>query len=363
MLTVHHTRDRNELRWQRGCPTASGEGTATPTTPGASGGKQRLSFSPALPWAAQHRIASPSGIPARRSLGKGFGGSVPAPRPTARGQHPGAPVSLRGAPRPSLPRRAAVELRGSRHPAGAQRGNPARAGRVPRMTRPGSGERGAPGARCLLPGGGTPGSPSRRRPHRDPPCDFLAPSWSSRPLLAVSLHHLALSLEFPASSFPVRCALLARFLHTPRCPFALSIQSVPLHSNSLHLPARSCPFTVPGWVREVTGSPMRVRPRLRHALALPPRDGTGRRWHLPTSSPASHQHRTMVPAVCPGQRRDRRRCPRSSAGRGARRCSHGPPPALRCPRRRHPGFSPQASCSARALRREKGGRKEQKYIF
>lgn len=54
--------------------------------------------------------------------------------------------------------------------------------------------------------------------------------------------------------------------------------------------------------------------------------------HLPTSSPASHQHRTMVDVALLPRReeRDRRRCPRSSAGRSARRCGHG---TFRCPRR------------------------------
>lgn len=71
------------------------------------------------------------------------------------------------------------------------------------------------------------------------------------------------------------------------------------------------------------------------ASSSPPPSPTPRcsqRCHLPTSSPASHQHRTMVDdALLPRrEERDRRRCPRSSAGRSARRCGHG---TFRCPRR------------------------------
>lgn len=182
------------------------------------------------------------------------------------------------------------------------------------MTRAGSGELRAPGASC--PGGGTPGSPSRRRPDRHPP------SWSSRPLLAASLHPLRTPLAFS-------CILLPSPLRSPRTLLAHSALSLrtlnkvsPIALQLLQpAPAPSpCPVGEGG-----DADPHEGTTRLRHPLSLPScRRGTAPRWHLPRSSPASHQHRSMVPAVCPGQRRARRRCPRSSAGRGARRCSHGP---------------------------------------
>lgn len=108
----------------------------------------------------------------------------------------------------------------------------------------------------------------------------------------------------------------ARQRRAPSCCAAghPALQPVP----SRDFPARS--LLPPG--REAAGS-------------SPPPSPTPHRsegCHLPTSSPASHQHRTMVDVALLPRReeRDRRRCPRSSAGRSARRCGHG---TFRCPRR------------------------------
>lgn len=108
-----------------------GEGS-DPNPSGSLGGRQRLSPSPAPPWAAQHRTASLSAISARRSLRKAFSGSVP----TARGQQPEPPGSPL-VPAPASSGGAAEQHGGDtlqHYPgrAGTEgEGNPARAGRAP----------------------------------------------------------------------------------------------------------------------------------------------------------------------------------------------------------------------------------------
>lgn len=132
-----------ELRWQKGRSTVSGEGAETPTTPGPSEGRQRLSPSPAPPRAAQHRTASASGIPALRALTrKTLQGFCPRSRSHSSGAATrGSRVPPGRSPPVPAPGRgggAAAELpEEPRTP--ARRGNPARAGWAPglRETLPG----------------------------------------------------------------------------------------------------------------------------------------------------------------------------------------------------------------------------------
>lgn len=351
---------------------------------------------------AQHRPGQPSTAPpallaSPHAAQKGGGGGtgkasgkplarrpIPPLRPHSSAASPELRAPSGALPARPLPRETAVDGAGQR---GARPGTLSwllggRSGRTPGKLSPGraasewragqgASERAelrAPGASCPAastargrqghPGGGT-GHPSQSWPRRDPPCSFVAPSSQpSRPLLAVSLHPLCnvVTARFLASSLPFRCALLAPFLHAPCCFFALSIQS-PATLTPSTLLAISCPFAAPRGQKEAAGS----LPPTPHSPEGTTPTPVGTR--SPSPPPSPEQQRPPVPPTYeqPGEppapdhggrsvsspnrrqeRRDRRRCPRRSAGRGARRRSHGPPPELRCPRRRDPGFGPPA---------------------
>lgn len=149
-----------------------------------------------------------------------------------------------------------------------------------------------------------------------PPCRFFAPSLQCR-YSKVSCILLAVSLRSP-------CALLARFLL-----FLCTLHTIPCHPNSFHppsnlLPLRSSPGTEGGGGEPSLPppTPPKGRPRRRSVPAPPPlhppRNSSDRRCHLPTSSPASHQHRTMVAALFP-RRTGGRRDAIAAGARGAQR--------------------------------------------
>lgn len=244
-------------------------------------------------------LASLHGAP---SSGKGSRASAPAPDRTARRQQPGAPGRSPPVPAPASGAAAAElpALRGGTAgkrwetlretlPGRTEGSAPARAPR-PRETLPRpAGTEGDPGTerrarssgrQVPLPGRGHPGIPVPAAAPPRPAVPLPPGPWSPHPLLAAFLHPLRTPLAFSCilHPSPLRSprTLLAHSSLSPCTPHKVSpVSFQPLAPSCPLLPLHRARMGEGG-----DGELMRVRPRLRHPLALP----SSRRGTAPAAS-------------------------------------------------------------------------------